>query len=165
MCRSKYFEQLRNIEIINSTTRSHLVGYFDTIWKLNCFEFLIMFLCCAVSMLCSFYVVLFLLFVTWLLTPLLNKNQIIIVIIIIIIVIFVTTFMHGIYNHIPAKNMFLRYIFLQPYCGYNLWYMQYYLPHYYHFYHYVVFVIKPHTLYNIKYIILVLFSVQVFALF
>ena len=27
MCRSKHVEQLRNIGIINSTTRSHLVGY------------------------------------------------------------------------------------------------------------------------------------------
>jgi len=28
MCRSKHVEQLRNIGIIDSTTRSHLVGYF-----------------------------------------------------------------------------------------------------------------------------------------
>jgi hypothetical protein len=28
MCRSKHFEQLRNIGIINSTTWSHLFGYF-----------------------------------------------------------------------------------------------------------------------------------------
>ena len=28
MCRSKHVEQLRNIGIINSTTRSHLVGHF-----------------------------------------------------------------------------------------------------------------------------------------
>jgi hypothetical protein len=28
VCRSKHVEQLRNIGIINSTTRSHLVGYF-----------------------------------------------------------------------------------------------------------------------------------------
>ena len=28
MCRSKHVEQLRNIEIINSTTRLHLVGSF-----------------------------------------------------------------------------------------------------------------------------------------
>ena len=32
MCRSKHVEQLRNIGIINSTTRSHLVGYFCTIY-------------------------------------------------------------------------------------------------------------------------------------
>jgi len=32
VCRSKHVEQLRNIGIINSTTRSHLVGYFYTIW-------------------------------------------------------------------------------------------------------------------------------------
>jgi len=32
MCRSKRVEQLRNIGIINSTTRSHLVGYFYTIY-------------------------------------------------------------------------------------------------------------------------------------
>jgi hypothetical protein len=31
VCRSKHVEQLRNIGIINSTTRSHLVGYFYTI--------------------------------------------------------------------------------------------------------------------------------------
>ena len=31
MCRSKHVQQLRNIGIINSTTRSHLVGYFYTI--------------------------------------------------------------------------------------------------------------------------------------
>jgi len=28
VCRSKHVEQLRNTGIINSTTRSHLVGYF-----------------------------------------------------------------------------------------------------------------------------------------
>jgi len=32
VCRSKHVEQLRNIEIINSTTRSHLVGYFYKIY-------------------------------------------------------------------------------------------------------------------------------------
>jgi len=32
MCRSKHVEQLRNIGIINSTTRSHLVGYFYKIY-------------------------------------------------------------------------------------------------------------------------------------
>jgi len=32
VCRSKHFEQLRNTGIINSTTRSHLVGYFYTIY-------------------------------------------------------------------------------------------------------------------------------------
>ena len=32
MCRSKHVEQLRNIEITNSTTRSHLVGYFYKIY-------------------------------------------------------------------------------------------------------------------------------------
>jgi hypothetical protein len=31
VCRSKHVKQLRNIGIINSTTRSHLVGYFYTI--------------------------------------------------------------------------------------------------------------------------------------
>jgi hypothetical protein len=31
-CRSKHVEKLRNIGIINSTTRSHLVCYFYTIW-------------------------------------------------------------------------------------------------------------------------------------
>jgi len=31
VCRSKYVEQLRNIGIINSTTRSHFVGYFYNI--------------------------------------------------------------------------------------------------------------------------------------
>jgi len=31
VCRSKHIEQLRNSGIINSTTRSHLVGYFYTI--------------------------------------------------------------------------------------------------------------------------------------
>ena len=31
MCRLKHVEQLRNIGTINSTTRSHLVGYFYTI--------------------------------------------------------------------------------------------------------------------------------------
>jgi hypothetical protein len=31
VCRSKHVEQSRNIGIINSTTRSHLVGYFYTI--------------------------------------------------------------------------------------------------------------------------------------
>jgi len=33
VCRSKHVEQLRNIGIINSTTRSHLVGYFYTIYN------------------------------------------------------------------------------------------------------------------------------------
>jgi len=33
VCRSKHVEQLRNIGIINSTTRSHLVGYFYTIYR------------------------------------------------------------------------------------------------------------------------------------
>ena len=32
MCRSKHVEQLRNIGIINSTIRSHLVGYFYKIY-------------------------------------------------------------------------------------------------------------------------------------
>jgi hypothetical protein len=32
VCRSKHVEQLRNIGIINSTTRSHLVGYFYKIY-------------------------------------------------------------------------------------------------------------------------------------
>jgi len=32
VCRSKHVEQLRNIGIINSTTRSHLVGYFYSIY-------------------------------------------------------------------------------------------------------------------------------------
>ena len=32
MCRSKHVEQLRNIGIINSTTLSHLVGYFCKIY-------------------------------------------------------------------------------------------------------------------------------------
>jgi len=32
VCRSKHVEQLKNIEIINSTTRSHLDGYFYTIY-------------------------------------------------------------------------------------------------------------------------------------
>ena len=32
MCRSKHVEQLRNTGIINSTTQSHLVGYFYTIY-------------------------------------------------------------------------------------------------------------------------------------
>jgi hypothetical protein len=32
VCRSKHVEQLRNIGIINSTTRSHLVSYFYRIW-------------------------------------------------------------------------------------------------------------------------------------
>ena len=32
MCRSKHDEQLINIGIINSTTRSHLVGYFYKIY-------------------------------------------------------------------------------------------------------------------------------------
>jgi len=32
VCRSKHVEQLRNIGIINATTRSHLVGYFYTIY-------------------------------------------------------------------------------------------------------------------------------------
>jgi len=31
VCRSKHVEQLRNIGIMNSNTRSHLVGYFYTI--------------------------------------------------------------------------------------------------------------------------------------
>jgi len=31
VCRWKHVEQLRNIGIINSTTRSHVVGYFYTI--------------------------------------------------------------------------------------------------------------------------------------
>ena len=35
MCRSKHVEQLRNIGIINSTTRSHLVGYFYTIYNIS----------------------------------------------------------------------------------------------------------------------------------
>jgi len=34
VCRSKHVEQLRNIGIINSTTRSHLVGYFYTIYSM-----------------------------------------------------------------------------------------------------------------------------------
>jgi hypothetical protein len=34
-CRSKHVEQLRNIGIINSTTRSHLVGYFYTIYNMT----------------------------------------------------------------------------------------------------------------------------------
>ena len=33
MCRSKHVKQLRNAGIINSTTRSHLVGYFCNIYK------------------------------------------------------------------------------------------------------------------------------------
>jgi hypothetical protein len=34
VCRPKHVEQLRNIEIINSTTRLHLVGYFYEIcWR------------------------------------------------------------------------------------------------------------------------------------
>jgi hypothetical protein len=32
VCRFKHIEQLRNIGIINSTTRSHLVGYFYKIY-------------------------------------------------------------------------------------------------------------------------------------
>ena len=32
MCRSKYVEHLINIEIINSSTRLHLVGYFCMIY-------------------------------------------------------------------------------------------------------------------------------------
>jgi len=32
VCRSEHVEQLRNIGIINSTTRSHLVGYFYKIY-------------------------------------------------------------------------------------------------------------------------------------
>jgi len=32
VCRSKHVEQLRNIGIINSTTRSRLVGYFYKIY-------------------------------------------------------------------------------------------------------------------------------------
>jgi hypothetical protein len=32
VCRSKHVEQLRNIGIINSTTRSHLVCYFNKIY-------------------------------------------------------------------------------------------------------------------------------------
>jgi len=34
VCRSKHVEQLRNTGIINSTTRSHLVGYFCKIYEL-----------------------------------------------------------------------------------------------------------------------------------
>jgi hypothetical protein len=33
--RSKHVEQLKNIEIINSTTRSHLVDYFYNIYGLH----------------------------------------------------------------------------------------------------------------------------------
>ena len=33
VCRSKHVEQLRNIGIINSTTRSHLFGHFYTIYR------------------------------------------------------------------------------------------------------------------------------------
>ena len=33
MCRPKHVEQLRNIEIINSTTRLHLVGSFHKFYK------------------------------------------------------------------------------------------------------------------------------------
>jgi len=32
VCRSKHVEQLRNIGIINSTTRSHIVGFFYEIY-------------------------------------------------------------------------------------------------------------------------------------
>ena len=32
VCRSTHVEQLRNIRIINSTTRLHLVSYFYTVW-------------------------------------------------------------------------------------------------------------------------------------
>ena len=32
-------------------------------------------------------------------------------------------FMQGIYNYIPKKAMSLRYIILQQFCGYNLWYV------------------------------------------
>jgi len=34
VCRSKHVEQLRNIGIINSTIRSHLVGYFYKIYSM-----------------------------------------------------------------------------------------------------------------------------------
>ena len=37
MCRSKHVKQLINIGIINSTTRSHLVGYFYAIYIEFCF--------------------------------------------------------------------------------------------------------------------------------
>jgi hypothetical protein len=40
--------------------------------------------------------------------------------IIIIIIIIVITFMQGIYNYIPEKNMFLGYIVLQLFCIYNV---------------------------------------------
>jgi len=36
VCRSKHVEQLRNIGIINSTTRSHPVGYFYKIYANLC---------------------------------------------------------------------------------------------------------------------------------
>jgi len=38
VCRSKHVEQLRNNGIINSTTRSHLVGYFYTIYMSFLYE-------------------------------------------------------------------------------------------------------------------------------
>jgi len=38
VCRSKHVEQLRNTGIINSTTRSHLVGYFYKIKKKSFFK-------------------------------------------------------------------------------------------------------------------------------
>ena len=37
MCRSKHVEQLRNSGIINSTTRSHRVGYFYKIYSYQFF--------------------------------------------------------------------------------------------------------------------------------
>jgi hypothetical protein len=36
VCRSKHVEQLKNTGIINSTTRSHLVGYFCKMYKFIC---------------------------------------------------------------------------------------------------------------------------------
>ena len=44
MCRPKYVEQLRNIGIINSTTRFHLVGSFYEIWINNLQVLLLLFL-------------------------------------------------------------------------------------------------------------------------
>ena len=38
MCRPKHVEQLRNIGIINSTTRLHLVGSIYEIYRLRIFE-------------------------------------------------------------------------------------------------------------------------------
>ena len=48
MCRSKHVQQLRNIGIINYTTRSHLVGYFYKIYIMMYGSMNIKFLCSVV---------------------------------------------------------------------------------------------------------------------